>query len=269
MLLHSKLKKFQKLKKKKKLRFYPFFNHLSFILNRLKFRLSYYKTYFFFSSKKLKVYHNKNFFFNFFSLKSFISKKQKELKNLVHINNNKIVVLRKLKKKKKKILLRKKIFLKYNKYNLHLSKKFIFYNFYNKILSTIFRVGKKSKWHNTLTNLFELLSFYLKYSIPVLLLKIFIRLFTRVELRKIKSRKRITLIPFFIKPKRSIFLALKWIFTCSLKSLSITSFQNKLYVELVQLLTFKTCHSLQKLEDNNLNSFKNRAHVHYRWQKAR
>ena len=113
------------------------------------------------------------------------------------------------------------------------------------------------------------MSFSLAYSIPIIISKIFIRLFTRVELKKAISRKRISYIPTFIKINRSIFLALKWIFSGALKNTNRTTLRNKLYVELVQLLTNKTCFSLQKLEENNINSFKNRSNMHFRWQRTR
>jgi ribosomal protein S7 len=98
--------------------------------------------------------------------------------------------------------------------------------------------------------------------------KIFIRLFTYVELKRVKSRKRISFIPFFIKIKRSLFLALKWIFLSSIQNKSKISFQNKLYIELMQILTLKSCSSLNKLEENNINSFKNRANIHFRWDRS-
>ena len=99
--------------------------------------------------------------------------------------------------------------------------------------------------------------------------KIFVRLFTRVELRKVKSRKRISFIPFFINIRRSLFLSLKWIFLSSISNNSNTSFKNKLYLELFQILTLKSCSSLKKLEENNKNAFKNRSNIHFRWNKTR
>lgn len=138
---------------------------------------------------------------------------------------------------------------------------------YNKLLSAIFKFGKKSSWDLALANLFENLYYTVNYTISTILAKIFIRLFTKVELVKAISRKRITFIPFFISLNRSFFLALKWIFLGALKNNTNTSFKNKLYVEFVQLLTYKSCFSIQKLEENNLNSFKNRSNLHYRWKK--
>ena len=145
----------------------------------------------------------------------------------------------------------------------------LFSNLYNKFLSFIFKVGKKNIWNNNFSNIFDLLSLKLHYSKSILLLKIFTRLFTRVEVKKVKSRKRVTYIPFFIKLPRSIFLSLKWIFLSTLKKKGNISFKNKLFNELLQILTQKSCFSLQKVEENNTSAFKNRSNIHYRWQKTR
>lgn len=142
-------------------------------------------------------------------------------------------------------------------------------NLYNRFLFFIFKVGKKSIWEKNFVSLFDLLSIKLQYSKTVLLLKIFTRLFTRVETTKVKSRKRINYVPVFIKLPRSIFLSLKWIFLAAVKKKGNTSFVDKLFIELVQLLTQRSTFALQKLQENNLAAFRNRSNVHYRWQKTR
>lgn len=260
--IKQKIKFFKKnklsLKKKKKIFIYKKLKHLKFVLKRLQVN-------FFFNNYKnnLKIYHNKNF--HFFFIKKYLAgqKPVKIIKNLTSVKNNCIFIncTRNLKKKK---------FYKFKKIN-NKGKGTIFrlFNFFNKIVTTTFNNGKKSNWYLVLNNLFEYMSYSLNYSISILLAKIFIRLFTRVELKKVVARKRITYIPFFIKTNRSFFLALKWIFLSVSKNLTKTSLQNKLYLEFIDLLTNKTCFSIAKLEENNTESFNNRANVHYRWQKTR
>lgn len=143
------------------------------------------------------------------------------------------------------------------------------YSLYNNFLLFIFKIGKKNTWELQFAALFDTLAKKLQYSKALLLLKLFTRLFTRVEAKKIKSRKRITYIPFFIKVSRSLFLSLKWIFLAALKKKGNISFKNKLYTELVQILTQKSSFSLLKVEENNILAFKNRSNIHYRWQKTR
>lgn len=161
-------------------------------------------------------------------------------------------------------LKKQKLLLTQSKHTQNLS-----YSLYNKFLLFIFKTGKKNTWENLFVSLFDVLSNKLQYSKAVLLLKLFTRLFTRVEVKKVKSRKRITYLPFFIKISRSIFLSLKWIFLAALKKKGNISFKNKLYTEFVQVLTQKSSFSLQKQEENLISAFKNRSNIHYRWQKTR
>lgn len=253
-ILRNRLKK----KAKKKIFLLRFNNSLLFFyIKRLK--------YFLISLKikkknfkvcpitKYKIYHNNKLFLNFFKLLSNLDNKEK-ISAGVAIYNKNILFIRKRHLKKKM----------YSK-NIVEFKKNFFFDLYNKLLSLSFKFGKKKIWHLTISTIFENLSYILETSIYILLFKIFIRLFTRVELKRVKSRKRTTFIPFFIKAKRSIFLALKWIFMACLKDLNQTSFKNKLFIELSQILVLKTCFSIIKQEENCFNSYKNRANLHYRW----
>lgn len=156
-------------------------------------------------------------------------------------------------------------FFKHNT-SFNLSKNF---NIYTKLISFVFKNGKKWSWEQKFANIFDSLSKKLQYTKSALLLKIFMRLFTRVEVKKVKARKRSTLIPVFIKLKRSLFLALKWIFIAAKKKIGSDSFQNKIFLEILQILVHKSCFSLQKCEENNILAFKNRSNLHYRWQRTR
>jgi ribosomal protein S7 len=234
---------------------------------------------FYFRKKKLKnCFTSIKFRFLKIKKKPFLFKKNA----LLFIKHNKKIKINtktlKLKyfqndQKKNQILkISRKKFLNFKKFtliNTSTSIKPISYNLYNKFLLFIFRVGKKNIWEQKFSSIFDQLSLKLSYSRPVLLLKIFTRLFTRVEVKKVKARKRITYIPIFIKLARSIFLALKWIFLAALKKKGNISFQTKLFTELLQILTQKSSFSLQKVEENNISAFKNRSNIHYRWQKTR
>lgn len=203
----------------------------------------------FFLNKVLKVSHNKKIILKISSLK--IRAKQ--------FPKASIRFSRKHIKKSKKI---------FNN-SQYVSKFVCPINLYNKFLFFIFKVGKKMSWENKFSLIFDALSLKLGYSKATLLLKIFIRLFTRVEVKKVKARKRITFIPIFIKLPRSLFLALKWIFLVLKKKGKGVSLSKKLFNELLQLLVQKSCLSIQKHEENNMLAFKNRSNIHYRWQKTR
>lgn len=209
---------------------------------------------------------------NFLKKELFFIKHNKKL--IINIKSLKYKQLTKKNKKKSQFLkITRKGYNKFKKFSLVtancLNSNKISFSLYNKFLLFIFRVGKKNIWEQKFSSIFDLLSLKLHYSKSLLLLKIFIRLFTRVEVKKVKARKRITHIPFFIKLPRSIFLALKWVFLASIKKKGHISFKTKLFTELLQILTQKSSFSLQKVEENNIMAFKNRSNIHYRWQKTR
>jgi small subunit ribosomal protein S7 len=144
-------------------------------------------------------------------------------------------------------------------------KKRDFINLYKQFINLVFKEGKKSFWEKSLALLFFILKKKLNYSKNFILLKLFLRLHTKVEMRIVKSRKRINLIPFFIKFKRRCFLSLKWLLEAAKKNKQKTSLKQNLLVEILFLLRKKSCISLNLLEENNLLSYKNRANMHFRW----
>lgn len=243
------------------------FKLLDFFIKLIKKRI-------FFKKKKKKIFHNLQLSI-LDSFQPYLIENFKKLNQAFFLNTGENITLpikfkfflvncfikKFFKLKKKQILLKKKLLTDLNNKS--------FFSLYFSVLGKIFSFGKKTKWNSSLLSIFELLSFTFNYTIVFLISKIFIRLYTSVELKKVLSRKRVTFIPFFIKIKRSAFLALKWIFLAALKNINITSFKNKLYLELIQILSLNSSFALQKLEENNENSFKNRANMHYRWQKTR
>lgn len=205
-----------------------------------------------FSTRKIFIYHNKISSSLFFDILIFY-RKFKNPKSLFV----KYIQKRLDKKKRNNIsFLKIKFFKQYFSFDLYL-----------KFISCIFKTGKKFFWESAFALIFNNLSLKFGYSRSFILSKIFIRLFTRVELKRVKSRKRLSYIPFFITIKRSLFLALKWIFIGTLSNNTKISVQNKLFIELIQILTLKSCVSLKKLEENNSSSFNNRSNVHYRWDR--
>jgi hypothetical protein len=250
------MKKKKKLKKSlKKIQNSP----LNFILCKIKkhsLRNIKNFNYNFIAKKKLFITHNKKLFLpRTFDIVTFFKKSKKSKKK----KSKELYLL--IKKKKNKILY-DTFFLKVQK--VKYKKKL---NLYLKFVSFVFKTGNFFFWEKAFALIFSNLSLKFHYSRSLILAKIFIRLFTRVELKKVKSRKRITYIPFFIKFKRSVFLALKWIFLGAFCNMMKVSFQNKLYIEIVQILSLRSCFSLKKLEENNINSFNNRSNIHYRWKR--
>jgi ribosomal protein S7 len=219
-----------KLKKNSKLLISPFI---------LKLRLKFYK---------LKVY-------------KFI-KKQGDLiikhnKIILSKNYNSFIVVRKNSNFLPKLYFQRKTFLKLNQFG--------YFNLYNKFINFIFKSGKKSFWENAFSDVFLKISKKLHYSRNFILLKIFLRLHTRVEVKKVKMRRRIYIIPTFINFKRRFFLGIKWLLDSIKKNKKKISLKEKLLTELLVLLKKKTSFGIKQLENNNLISYKNRSNMHFRW----
>lgn len=190
--------------------------------------------------------------------------------NLNLFKHNKIFLLRNKKlfsilRQKSKIN-QKNSFKYYKQCSYYYGKNlFDFIHLYSKFINLIFKEGKKSFWEKSLASLFFILKKKLNYSRNFILLKIFLRLHTKVEIRVVKSRKRVNMIPFFIKLKRRCFLSLKWLLSSIKQQQKNNSFQQILLLEILFLLRKKTCISLNLLEENNMLSYKNRSNIHFRW----
>ena len=138
-------------------------------------------------------------------------------------------------------------------------------NLYKNFISFIFKSGKKHIWEKIISDIFLLIKKNLKISQNIILLKIFLRLYSKIEIKKIKTRKKIALVPVFISVRRRFFLALKWLLVSVNKNKLQISLKEKLFLEIFKLTNNKSCESLKQLELNNENVYLNRANFHYRW----
>lgn len=138
-------------------------------------------------------------------------------------------------------------------------------NLYKNFISFIFKAGKKHIWEKIIANIFLLIHKNLKISQNIILLKVFLRLYSKVEIKKIKTRKKTALVPVFVSMRRRFFLALKWLlFAVNTNKLQI-SLKEKLFLEIFKLIANKSCESVKQLEKNNETAYLNRANFHYRW----
>jgi len=138
-------------------------------------------------------------------------------------------------------------------------------NLYKNFVSFIFKSGKKYIWEKIISDIFLLIKKNLKFSQNIILLKIFLRLYSKIEIKKIKTRRKTALVPVFISVRRRFFLALKWLLLAVNKNKLEISLKEKLFLEIFKLTKNKSCESLKQLELNNQNVYLNRANFHYRW----
>jgi ribosomal protein S7 len=186
----------------------------------------------------------------------------KNKKTIVKIRHNKIFSL----KIKKKFVIRKnskqKFKRKFNSVSVNSLSKL---NLYKNFISFIFKSGKKHIWEKIISDIFLLIKKNLKFSQNIILLKIFLRLYSKIEIKKVKTRRKTALVPVFISVRRRFFLALKWLLLAVNKNKLQISLKEKLFLEIFKLTKNKSCESLKQLELNNQNVYLNRANFHYRW----
>lgn len=208
---------------------------------------------------KEKLNNNNNllklkYSFNYFGLKS--------KKILVKIQHNKIFSLR----VKKKIIIRKNSKQKFKQKISSLSVSSLHkLDLYRNFVSFIFKSGKKHIWEKIISDIFLLVKKNLKFSQNIILLKIFLRLYSKIEVKKIKSRRKITLVPVFISVRRRFYLALKWLLIAINKNKLQISLREKLFLEIYKLIKNKSCESVKLLKLNNENAYLNRSNFHFRW----
>jgi len=96
-------------------------------------------------------------------------------------------------------------------------------------------------------------------------LKIFLKLNTFVEIKKIRIRKSSYIVPFSINFKRRVYLITKWLLSSSKENNSSISFAEKLSLEIISIVKNSSSNSLKKKNTNISLAFANRSNIHFRW----
>ena len=137
---------------------------------------------------------------------------------------------------------------------------------YQKFLGLLIKAGFKSKAKFILDFALLNASKKLKITPKILLLNIFLKLNTYLEIKKFFLRKRIVFVPFYVTSySRRTFLIVKWILCASNMNLNRISFSKKLTFEFISLLTNKNSKSINFKFINVKQALKNRSNIHYRW----
>lgn len=135
--------------------------------------------------------------------------------------------------------------------------------FYSKIVGHLIKKGKKSGAKKIVDYSFENVALTHNHTLYFIVYKIFSLLNSYIEVKYIKSRKKVFAIPFPISLKRRQFLILKSI----LKRISLKnrkSISHNLSNELISILNGSSeLFNLKKL--NNMTAVENRSHLHFRW----
>lgn len=98
-----------------------------------------------------------------------------------------------------------------------------------------------------------------------LLVNIFKKLHSTVEVKEVKRRRKVFKIPFFIRPKRQKYLSIRWFFSAVKMNKNHIKFSDKISLELVQILKSNRAKSVVLKNQNLKLAMANRSNIHYRW----
>jgi len=138
--------------------------------------------------------------------------------------------------------------------------------FYNKLLNSLIKKGKKNKAKKILELFSENIRDHYEGVIYNLFIQLFENLSTGVETKNVKVKGSRHLVPFFIPPHRRTYLVIKWFITSSRKNLERVSMEKKMITEFVNVLQEDSnSFALESKRMNNLQAIENRSNLHYRW----
>ena len=149
-----------------------------------------------------------------------------------------------------------------------MSKKYLLSNkktLYSILIGFLTKNGKKAVAVKILTSAFLQVSKKTNLSARQILLKLFLKLNSFVEVRKIKIRKKNFFVPFPTALKRRLYLTMKWLMEATKKNTQKISLSEKLAFEIEQTLTTNDSNSIKIFKNNLELALKNRSNLHYRW----
>ena len=97
------------------------------------------------------------------------------------------------------------------------------------------------------------------------MIKLFIKLNSFVEVKKIRVRKRTIFVPFSINLKRRSYLVVKWLFEAIREDKKRSCLSIRLAEEIFLVLSNKLAKSKKLRSINIAQAIANRSNIHYRW----
>lgn len=140
-------------------------------------------------------------------------------------------------------------------------------NLYILFLNIIFKNGKKQIINLFFSTVLKKIIFLKKININFIFIKLFKKLNIRVEIRKIRHRKRTTIIPFYITYKRKFSLIFRWFINLikeSSKKFKVSFFYQFFY-DVLNILYNNYSSVIKNISANNSLAFKFRSNANYRW----
>lgn len=101
---------------------------------------------------------------------------------------------------------------------------------------------------------------------PLFLLSKFLRkLNTKIEVRKVKHKKTIRLIPFILKRTRQMFLIIHWLRRALKQMPGALNYAIKMEQEIYKVLFLKESFVLKQKKENEMLALINKSNAHFRW----
>jgi len=138
-------------------------------------------------------------------------------------------------------------------------------NLYNKIINFFTKKGNKVKATKIVNEAFDKVSKETGLSFNSILSKLFSKLNSFVEVKKIRVRRGFHLVPFPISHKRSTYLIIKWLIQAIKEDKRGISFSDKLFSEINQTISSSSSKSLEIKTSNISQVLSNRSNIHFRW----
>ena len=138
-------------------------------------------------------------------------------------------------------------------------------NLYNKIVNFFIKDGNKVKASKIVSLAFLKVSKKTGLSFDEISSKLFIRLNSFVEIKKVGVRRGFHMVPFPISHKRSTYLIIKWLVQAIKEDTRKLPMSEKLATEIHGTIVNQSSKSLEIKNLNVSQVLANRANVHFRW----
>jgi small subunit ribosomal protein S7 len=138
-------------------------------------------------------------------------------------------------------------------------------NLYNKVINFFTKKGNKVKATNLVNSAFDKVSKSTGLSFNEILTKLYSKLNSFVEIKKIKVRRGFHLVPFPISHKRSTYLMIKWLLQAIKDDKRKVPVSDKLFLEINQTISSSSSKSLDIKNSNITQVLANRSNIHFRW----
>jgi ribosomal protein S7 len=138
-------------------------------------------------------------------------------------------------------------------------------NFYNKIVNFFIKDGNKVKANKIVSLAFLKVSKETGLSFNEILSKLFSKLNSFVEVKKVRVRRGFHMVPFPISYKRSTYLIIKWLAQAIKEDTRRLPMYEKLAAEISSTIVNQSSKSLDMKNLNISQVLANRANIHFRW----